>query len=167
MTSIAIISQHPLRAPTISTVATTTATSTHGGANVGVGHNVDLELTLCSLERRRACGSSKEGSWNWTNFHFVMCIGVVGFLVFWFVLLCRMYLPLEYQFWAKPKPWVSHFCLLPFITHELFYSWIWAVGVNAINLSLISSSFTGLNIFQRLLQWDLFLIVYFHSIAAP
>jgi hypothetical protein len=33
-----------------------------------------------------------------------MCIGVVGFLVFWFVLLCRMYLPLEYQFWAKPKP---------------------------------------------------------------
>ena len=111
MTSIAIISQHPLRAPTISTVATTTATSTHGGANVGVGHNVDLELTLCSLERRRACGSSKEGSWNWTNFHFVMCIGVVGFLVFWFVLLCRMYLPLEYQFWANPKPWVSHFCL--------------------------------------------------------
>ena len=87
MTSIAIISQHPLRVPTISTVAT--ASASHG-ANVGVSHNVDLELTICNLERRRGCGSSKDGSWNWTNFHFVMCIGVVGFLVFWFVLLCRM-----------------------------------------------------------------------------
>jgi hypothetical protein len=116
MTSIAIISQHPLRAgatPTISTVATTHGVCS-GGIGGGGGHDprVDLELTLCNMERRRGCccgcgcccGSGKDGSWNWTNFHYVMCIGVIGFLIFWFILLCRMYLPLEYQFWAKPKP---------------------------------------------------------------
>ena len=98
MTSIAIISQHPLRSGATPTICTVTS----GGGAATHDPRVDLELTLCNLERRRACG--KESSWNWSNFHYVMCIGVVGFMVFWFILLCRMYLPLEYQFWAKPKP---------------------------------------------------------------
>ena len=105
MTSIAIISQHPLRSgatPTISTVTTHHSGGVAGGVTAAHDPRVDLELTLCNLERRRACG--KDSSWNWSNFHYVMCIGVVGFMVFWFILLCRMYLPLEYQFWAKPKP---------------------------------------------------------------
>ena len=102
MTSIAIISQHPLRSgatPTISTVATHHSGVGPGGGVAVHDARVDLELTL---RRRATCG--KEGSWNWTNFHYVMCVGVIGFLVFWFILLCRMYLPPEYQFWAKPKP---------------------------------------------------------------
>ena len=34
---------------------------------------------------------------SWTNFHFVMCIGIVGFFVFWIFLLAKMYLPPELQ----------------------------------------------------------------------
>ncbi|TRY73352.1 hypothetical protein TCAL_06991 [Tigriopus californicus] len=31
-----------------------------------------------------------------TNFHFSLCIGVVGFAIFWLLLLLRIYLPEEY-----------------------------------------------------------------------
>ena len=91
MTSIAIISQHPFRnnsgghAPTISTVPGGPATH---------------ELEDCI-----SCGDNSDQekeSGSWTNFHFVMCVGIVGFFVFWIVLLCRMYLPPEFQFWG-PK----------------------------------------------------------------
>ena len=37
----------------------------------------------------------------WTNFHFVMCIGIVGFFVFWLVLLAKMYLPKDFTFWPQ------------------------------------------------------------------
>lgn len=93
MTSIAIISQHPFRnsnshAPMISTVSG------------GPAPELD-DYSLCNTSE----GEEKE-SGGWTNFHFVMCVGIVGFFVFWIILLCRMYLPPEYQFWGpgiKPK----------------------------------------------------------------
>ena len=90
MTSIAIISQHPFRnssqAPMISTIpGGPAATELDDGCSYSMcGENSDQE---------------KE-SQGWTNFHFVMCIGIVGFFVFWIVLLCRMYLPPEFQFWG-------------------------------------------------------------------
>jgi len=93
MTSIAIISQHPFRnsnshAPMISTVSG------------GPAPELD-DYSLCNTSE----GEEKETG-GWTNFHFVMCVGIVGFFVFWIILLCRMYLPPEYQFWGpgiKPK----------------------------------------------------------------
>ena len=92
MTSIAIISQHPFRnsnshAPMISTVSG------------GPAPELD-DYSICNTSD----GEEKE-SGSWTNFHFVMCVGIVGFFVFWIILLCRMYLPPEFQFWGPgPKP---------------------------------------------------------------
>lgn len=80
MTSIAVISSHPLRSgqPAVNTQILSAANKPPDDfANM--------------------CGSEEKTSW--TNFHFVMCIGILGFFVFWIVLLCRMYLPTEYQFW--------------------------------------------------------------------
>lgn len=34
--------------------------------------------------------------WGMTNFHFSLCVGVIGFFIFWLVLLLRIYLPDEY-----------------------------------------------------------------------
>ena len=90
MTSIAIISQHPFRnsghAPMISTVP---------------GGPAATELEECYSNCGDTTTSDQEkDSGGWTNFHFVMCVGIVGFFVFWIVLLCRMYLPPEYQFWG-------------------------------------------------------------------
>ena len=90
MTSIAIISQHPFRnsghAPMISTVP---------------GGPAATELEDCYSNCGDTTTSDQEkDSGGWTNFHFVMCVGIVGFFVFWIVLLCRMYLPPEYQFWG-------------------------------------------------------------------
>ena len=49
------------------------------------GAEIDLDYeAMCSKNNEKI---------TWTNFHFVMCIGIVGFFVFWIVLLCRMYLP--------------------------------------------------------------------------
>jgi hypothetical protein len=69
MTSIAIISQHPLRAGASSSrsagpaaAASAAAAAAHGGHDP----RVDLELTLCNLERRRA---GKDSSWNWDRFY--------------------------------------------------------------------------------------------------
>ena len=92
MTSIAIISQHPFRnsghAPTISTVP--------GGPAASA-----TELEECySMCGDTTASDQEKDSGGWTNFHFVMCVGIVGFFVFWIVLLCRMYLPPEYQFWG-------------------------------------------------------------------
>ena len=51
----------------------------------------------CQSERTRNSTAEKT---QWTNFHFVMCIGMFSFFAFWIVLLCRMYLPEEYRFWT-------------------------------------------------------------------
>jgi len=88
MTSIAIISQHPFRnsnshAPMISTVSG------------GPAHPELDDYSLCNTSEDEVV--EKESA-AWTNFHFVMCIGIIGFFVFWIILLCRMYLPAEYQY---------------------------------------------------------------------
>ena len=41
-------------------------------------------------------GTSALWPWGMTNFHFSLCVGVVGFLIFWLVLLLRIYLPDKY-----------------------------------------------------------------------
>ena len=66
------------------------APGAHGG-----GANDAMDFALCRDRSEKV---------HWTNFHFVMCIGITGFFVFWIVLLCRMYLPPEYRFWAIAKP---------------------------------------------------------------
>ena len=105
MTSIAVISQNPLGSgatPTISTLPMNK--SIEEGPSKGTERksklermqgrgdpaNVDIDF---SYNRTRI--SDKAG---WTNFHFVMCIGIIGFFIFWVFILCRMYLPPEYQF---------------------------------------------------------------------
>lgn len=56
------------------------------------GAEIDLDYeAMCSKNNEKI---------TWTNFHFVMCIGIVGFFVFWIVLLCRMYLPPELNLWT-------------------------------------------------------------------
>ena len=91
MTSIAIISQHPFRnsghAPVISTVP--------GGPAA-----TELEECYSMCGDNTTISDQEKDSGGWTNFHFVMCIGIIGFFVFWVLLLCRMYLPPEYQFWG-------------------------------------------------------------------
>jgi hypothetical protein len=113
MTSIAVISQNPLGSggtPTISTLPM--------NKSIEVGAAAGTEKKLSKLERmqggkgeptpvdldfsyNRTRQSDKAG---WTNFHFVMCIGIVGFFIFWVLLLCRMYLPPEYAFWDLESP---------------------------------------------------------------
>merc|ERR1719400_1270459 len=88
MTSIAVISQHPFRSGATPTISTVPAP---GGGDPGDPPNLDLDYALCSTDSEKVV---------WTNFHFVMCIGIVGFFVFWIVLLCRMYLPPEYNLWT-------------------------------------------------------------------
>ena len=96
MTSIAVISNHPFRA---STATTTTVVAGGGRGNnngaLGMGqqghHHQDLDFAaLCAEEKTQ-----------WTNFHFVMCLGIGGFFVFWILLLSRMYLPPRLQFWRS------------------------------------------------------------------
>ena len=106
MTSIAVISQNPLGSDTALTISTLPAAK-----SIEVGGTAP-ESRMSKLERMRAQDpqiavdidfslnnrrtmSDKTG---WTNFHFVMCIGIVGFFIFWVFILCRMYLPPEYQF---------------------------------------------------------------------
>ena len=106
MTSIAVISQNPLGSgatPTISTLPMNKSTDGDPAAGTerksklermqGRGDPAAVDIDF-SYNRTRI--SDKAG---WTNFHFVMCIGIVGFFIFWVLLLCRMYLPPEYHFW--------------------------------------------------------------------
>ena len=83
MTSIAVISSHPLRSGSGQQHVNTQILSS-------ANKPPDDFSTLCVSEEKSS----------WTNFHFVMCIGIIGFFVFWIVLLCRMYLPTEYWFWS-------------------------------------------------------------------
>ena len=105
MTSIAVISQNPLgtgATPTISTVPVVKSIEVGGGTDTapmsklermqGRGQPTGVDIDF-SYNRSRM--SDKTG---WTNFHFVMCIGIIGFFIFWVFILCRMYLPPEYQF---------------------------------------------------------------------
>ena len=85
MTSIAVISNHPFR-----------SNNGSGGDRAAVntravpsGVTQNLDFSLCSEEKTQ-----------WTNFHFVMCIGIVGFFVFWITLLSKMYLPEDFHFWS-------------------------------------------------------------------
>ena len=118
MTSIAVISQNPLGSgatPTISTLPMAKAnepggTHTQGGTapekrskldRMGAKQDsvaVDIDFT------KRRNMSDKSG---WTNFHFVMCIGILGFFIFWVFILCRMYLPPEYQFMNPQSPFYT------------------------------------------------------------
>ncbi len=92
MTSIAVISQHPFRSssqsPMISTVV---AGNPVGGSGAHGVPELDHDYVEVVKDKE---------STPWTNFHFVMCVGIVGFFIFWILLLCRMYLPPEYQLWS-------------------------------------------------------------------
>lgn len=90
MTSIAVISQHPFRSGATPTISTVPMVGSSAGCELDP--TLDLDYALCSNDGEKGA---------WTNFHFVMCIGIVGFFVFWIVLLCRMYLPPEFQFWTQ------------------------------------------------------------------
>eukprot|EP00096_Caligus_rogercresseyi_P005048 TRINITY_DN19868_c0_g1_i1.p1 TRINITY_DN19868_c0_g1~~TRINITY_DN19868_c0_g1_i1.p1 ORF type:complete len:202 (+),score=51.23 TRINITY_DN19868_c0_g1_i1:75-680(+) len=61
-------------------------------------HNTSSGVPRGSIARDFIVTNGEEKG-NWTNFHFVMCVGIVGFFVFWIVLLCRMYLPAQFQTW--------------------------------------------------------------------
>ncbi len=82
MTSIAVISNHPL-----GSTASTTTVPVHGNQGRGGKARDHSEFTVCKSEDKTP----------WTNFHFVMCIGIVGFFIFWIFLLSKMYLPPEFQ----------------------------------------------------------------------
>lgn len=82
LTSIAVISSHPLRSNAHPTVNTTAVPSAN--------HHHDLDFTMFKSEEKT----------QWTNFHFVMCIGIIGFFVFWVILLGKMYLPPELRVWG-------------------------------------------------------------------
>lgn len=90
MTSIAVISNHPFRAgsggPSGGDRPVTTVAAT--GANSRAC--ADLDFKVCKGEEKT----------QWTNFHFIMCIGIGGFFIFWILLLSRMYLPPEFQWWG-------------------------------------------------------------------
>jgi len=100
MTSIAVISQNPLGSGATATISTLPVEI--GGAAEpnrksklerlqGKGDQSAIDMDIAY---QRSRNSDKAG---WTNFHFLLCIGISGFFIFWVLLLCRMYLPEEYQ----------------------------------------------------------------------
>ena len=118
MTSIAVISQNPLGSgatPTISTLPMAKSNEPGGTNTLGVtvpekrskldrmGAKQDSVAVDIDFTKRRNM-SDKAG---WTNFHFVMCIGIIGFFIFWVFILCRMYLPPEYQFMNPQSPFYT------------------------------------------------------------
>ena len=118
MTSIAVISQNPLGSgatPTISTLPMAKSNEPGGTNTLGVtvpekrskldrmGAKQDSVAVDIDFTKRRNM-SDKSG---WTNFHFVMCIGILGFFIFWVFILCRMYLPPEYQFMNPQSPFYT------------------------------------------------------------
>ena len=42
------------------------------------------------------CAASKNGTW----FHFNLCLGMLGFVIFWLFLMLRIYLPESYWTWS-------------------------------------------------------------------
>ena len=114
MTSIAVISQNPLGSgatPTISTLPMAKSNEL-GGSTAGSAKPSKLERMQGKQDSvavdidfsKRRNMSDKSG---WTNFHFVMCIGIIGFFIFWVFILCRMYLPPEYQFMNPQSPFYT------------------------------------------------------------
>ena len=118
MTSIAVISQNPLGSgatPTISTLPMAKSNEPGGTNTLGgtipekrskldrMGAKQDSVAVDIDFTKRRNM-SDKSG---WTNFHFVMCIGIIGFFIFWVFILCRMYLPPEYQFMNPQSPFYT------------------------------------------------------------
>ena len=45
---------------------------------------------------RKICCITKPSTW----FHFYLCFGMIGFIVFWLVLMLRIYLPESYWTWS-------------------------------------------------------------------
>ena len=60
-----------------------------GGSNQG-------SSKLCYADRRRNSGVSSSVSY----FHLYLCLGMMGFVVFWLVLMLRIYLPEAYWTWS-------------------------------------------------------------------
>ena len=87
MTSIAVISNHPFTSATTTTTTTTTTAAAAGTKGRRTNASDHLDFTVCKSEDKT----------QWTNFHFVMCIGLVSFFVFWIFLLSKMYLPAKFQ----------------------------------------------------------------------
>ena len=50
-----------------------------------------------AAEVKLCCGRVKKPS---TWFHFYLCFGMLGFLIFWLVLMLRIYLPETYWTWS-------------------------------------------------------------------
>ena len=90
MTSIAVISNNPFRQQQHSTTA---SIERNGAVRTSTNNNNNHK----DFDHFTVCRSSSEKT-QWTNFHFVMCIGIVGFFVFWILLLGKMYLPKDFSF---------------------------------------------------------------------
>lgn len=92
MTSIAVISNHPFRPATTNATAAMTASVEKNGAVRTTAsssrHPQDLDIVICRSNSEKT---------QWTNFHFIMCIGIGGFFIFWVLLLCKMYLPRDFR----------------------------------------------------------------------
>ncbi|XP_023342118.1 uncharacterized protein LOC111711890 [Eurytemora carolleeae] len=68
------------------------------------GPNSKVLLKLGNLDFKPE--KSKHEFVDWTNFHCILTIGIIGFFIFWVFLLLRMYLPLEnvLMIWWLKKP---------------------------------------------------------------
>ena len=55
------------------------------------------EIATVTETRHICCGRVKKPS---TWFHFYLCFGMLGFLIFWLVLMLRIYLPETYWTWS-------------------------------------------------------------------
>ena len=109
MTSIAVISQNPPgtgATPTISTLPMKESAEAGSGPGSKASRLVGGDASGVDLDFSYKRSRSEKTTW--TNFHFIMCIGIGGFFVFWVVLLCRMYLPPEYQFWDPESKFYSN-----------------------------------------------------------
>ena len=60
--------------------------------DLGSSHNNPGHSSACNY----VMGTGLIWPWGMTNFHFSLCVGVIGFFIFWLVLLLRIYLPDEY-----------------------------------------------------------------------
>ena len=49
-----------------------------------------------STPRKTCCGRTRPSSW----FSIYLCFGMIGFIVFWLVLMLRIYLPESYWTWS-------------------------------------------------------------------
>lgn len=64
----------------------------------GIKNNHSEFMTDIENEDRTSnkCAASKNGTW----FHFNLCLGMLGFVIFWLFLMLRIYLPESYWTWS-------------------------------------------------------------------